>query len=71
MNGHACLQQNILFDHYGGKTAGSGHILASAGTFSLRRSHYFNASGTLPEVISGHTGVVIPFINSAHKQQRT
>ncbi len=50
MNGYACLQQNILFDDYGVKTAGSGHIPASAGTFSLRRSHYFNASGTLPEV---------------------
>lgn len=71
MNGYACSKEVVLLDTYGMETAEIVIFPASAGTFSLRRSHYFNATGKHPVLLPDDTGVVISFENAAHKHRRT
>lgn len=45
MNGYDCSEEDVLLDTYGPEAAGIEHLSASAGTFSLRRAHYFTGTG--------------------------
>lgn len=45
MNGYAGSEEDVLLGTYEPETAGIGHLSASAGTFSLRRVHYFTETG--------------------------
>ena len=56
MNGYACSEQDVLLDTYGPEIAGIAHLSASAGTFALRRAHYFNEAGYFNE--TGHESSV-------------
>jgi hypothetical protein len=71
MNGYAYREEDFLPDSSESKTDESNNLPATAGTFSLRRSHYFNETRALVGVVLSQTGVVIPFENASHKHQRS
>jgi hypothetical protein len=71
MNGYAFLEQDNLFDITRSKIAENGNLPATAGTFFLRRSHYFNETRAQPGLLLNQTGVVISFEKSAHKHRRS
>ncbi len=52
MNGYVCSEQDVLLDTCNPETAEVENLSASAGTFALRRAHYFNETGCFNEV--GH-----------------
>jgi hypothetical protein len=45
MNAQACSKQDVSPDIYNPETGEIGHLSASAGTFLLRRAHYFSEAG--------------------------
>jgi hypothetical protein len=71
MNGYACSKVDVLPDTYGMEAVEIVPFPTSAGTFSLRRSHYLNETGKHPVLLPGNSGVVISFESAAHKYRRT
>lgn len=59
MKGYAYLEKEILLDTYGSKINQDKHVPVSAGTFSLRRTNYFNEHRKIPMLLLNHTGQVI------------
>ena len=47
MNGYVCSETGVLPDADERESAASDHVPALAGTFLLRRAHYFTETGKL------------------------
>lgn len=60
-NGVACVEEEFLPDMRVSDVAERSNTPATAGTFLLRRSHYFNVSKTCPELFFRRSCVVIAF----------
>ena len=71
MNGDAYQAEDFLPGANESNTAGSSKLPATAGTFSLRRSHYFNESKALLGLILSQAGAVLSFENTVHNHQRS
>ncbi len=65
-NGVAFLNEAFLPDMEAFEVTGSANIPTAAGTFLLRRSHYFNVTKTRPELLASRTSVVIAFENASY-----
>lgn len=71
MNGYAFMEEDSLFDTSRSKIAESGSLPATAGTFFLRRSYYFNENREQLGLLLKQTGAVISFENASHKHRRS